>query len=88
MKLMLIAAACLTLGGCFGTPYLVRPELPAPPPWVMVSCPAWPALTGQGRVSVEAAAQAVRDARVAHADCEARLQGAQEYIRAVTDKDD
>lgn len=54
----------------------------------MVSCPAWPALTGQGRVSVEAAAQAVRDARVAHADCEARLQGAQEYIRAVTDKDD
>lgn len=54
----------------------------------MQDCPAWPSLSGEGRVSIEAAAQAVRDAQVAHADCAARLQGAQEYIRAVTDKDD
>lgn len=51
----------------------------------MQDCPEWPALTGTGRVEIEAAAQAVREAKVAHADCQARLQGAQGYIRALTE---
>lgn len=81
MKLMPIALACLVSGCSFGTPY--RVSLPSPPPWVMQDCPEWPSLSGTGRVEIEAAAQAVRDARVAHADCQARLQGAQTYIREV-----
>jgi len=80
---LLIGLAVALLAGC-GTPVLVRPSLPAPPPWVMQDCPAWPTLPGTGRVEIEAASQAVRDARVAHADCQARLQGAQGYIRALT----
>lgn len=80
----LIALACLpTIVAC-GTPAPIIIKPPAPPPWVMQDCPAWPTLSGDGRVSIEAAAQAVRDAQVAHADCQARLQGAQGYIREVT----
>jgi len=49
---------------------------------MQTGCP-WPAMPGEGRVTIEDAAAAVRDAKVAMADCEARLEGAQAYIRAV-----
>ena len=80
---MLLACLCpIAFVGC-GTPFLAQPQIPAPPPWVMLECPEWPSLPGTGRVEIETAAQAVRDARVAHADCQARLQGAQGYIREI-----
>ena len=82
---MLSVLACLPAIAACGTPVLVKPQIPAPPPWVMQDCPEWPSLSGTGRVSIEAAAQAVMGAKVAHADCQARLQGAQGYIRALTE---
>lgn len=51
----------------------------------MAQCPPWPTIEGEGRVSLEAAAEAVREAKVAHADCRARLIGAQQYIKAITE---
>ena len=80
----LIASLCLMGGAGCGTPQAVMVRSPPPPPpWVMqTGCP-WPTITGEGRVTIEDAAAAVRDAKVALADCEARLEGAQAYIREV-----
>lgn len=79
----LIASLCLMGGAGCGTPQPIIVSPPPPPPWVMqTGCP-WPAMPGEGRVTIEDAAAAVRDAKVAMADCEARLEGAQAYIRAV-----
>jgi hypothetical protein len=41
-------------------------------------------MRGEGRVTLEDAAQAVRDAKVALSNCEARLEGAQAYILEMT----
>lgn len=54
-----------------------------PPPWVMEACIDWPTLPGEGRVDLRDAALAVAAAKEIHADCAARLEGAQAYIRAV-----
>lgn len=80
---MLIVPAFLALGGCFGTPQpiLVRPA--PPPPWTMQACQPWPAIGGEGRVSLEDAAQAVRSAAVAHSDCQARHEGLMRYVTDV-----
>lgn len=83
MKPILIAAACLALGGCFGTPtpMLIRP--PAPHPWLMTpGCP-WPVIEAGQRVSIDVATQAVREAKARMASCEGRLDGLQQYIRDV-----
>lgn len=80
---MLSAAACLSLFAGCGTPAarIVRP--PAPAAWAMQACPPWPALAGSGRVSLPDLAEAIAAAKAAHADCAARLDGLQGYVRDV-----
>lgn len=81
-RLLLIAV----LTGCSSAPLppvMLKP--PEPPPYVMGDCGAWPAIDGSGRVGIEAAAAAVREAKESHADCRARLHGAQQYIRAIAE---
>lgn len=82
-KLMLSVAVLLSLSGCFGTPapMLIRP--PAPPAWSMGSCPGWPAMVGSGRVELPALAGAVADAKIAHADCQARHDALRRYVTDV-----
>jgi hypothetical protein len=43
----------------------------------------WPRIDGAGRVPIDAAAQAVREAKTEMASCEARLDGLQQYVRDV-----
>lgn len=80
---MLIAAACLPMLAACGTPapILVRP--PAPPPWAMQACPDWPQLPGEGRVELAELAGAIVDAKVAHADCDAKHEALRRYITDV-----
>jgi hypothetical protein len=49
----------------------------------MQQCPPWPTLAGDGRVSLPELAAGIAAAKLAHADCEARLEGAQHYVREV-----
>lgn len=49
----------------------------------MQACAPWPTLAGEGRVTLPQLAQGVAEAKTAHADCEARLQGLQHYVREI-----
>lgn len=49
----------------------------------MQACPGWPALAGSGRVSLPDLADAIAAAKAAHADCAARLEAVQGYVRNV-----
>lgn len=49
----------------------------------MQACPDWPALAGSGRVSLPDLAEAIAAAHAAHADCAARLEAVQGYVRDV-----
>lgn len=49
----------------------------------MQACPPWPALAGSGRVSLPDLAEAIAAAHAAHADCAARLEAVQGYVRDV-----
>lgn len=49
----------------------------------MQACPEWPALAGSGRVELADLAEAIAAAKAAHADCAARLEGLQGYVREV-----
>lgn len=55
-------------------------SLPAPQPWLMTpGCP-WPRIEAVGRVPIDVATQAVRDAKAGMSSCEARLEGLQRYV--------
>ena len=82
MERALIAAAALVLASCSALPpQVVLP--PAPPPYVSQDCEDWPELEGDGRVDMEAAAEAARQAKIAWADCKARHEAARRYIKAI-----
>lgn len=49
----------------------------------MQACQPWPALAGSGRVELPDLAAAVAAAIEAHADCSARLEALQGYVREV-----
>lgn len=49
----------------------------------MQVCPPWPAMGGSGRVSLDQLAVSIRAAKVAHAECQARTEGLQGYVRDV-----
>ena len=79
----LIALAFPALCACSGTPVVRTLTPPAPPPWVMLPCPAWPLLGGEGRVALTDLARVIAEAKVGHAVCDARLEGLQHYVREV-----
>lgn len=80
---MLSAGLCLSLCACSGTP-VVRPLTPpAPPAWVMLPCPPWPLLGGEGRVALTDLARVVAEAKVAHSVCASRLEGLQHFVTEV-----
>lgn len=84
-KRMLIAGAFpLIFVGC-GTPQtVILTDRPPPPPvWTMQACPPWPAMGGEGRVSLDALAASISAAKVAHAECQSRAEGLQGYVRDV-----
>ena len=72
-------------GPCPSTPQVTRLAPPAAPAWGMQACEPWPTSGDDGRVRLDAASEAVREAQVAHADCRAWLTGAQQYIKAITE---
>ena len=84
-KLMLSAGLLLSLCACSGIPQtVVLTDRPPPPPaWVMQMCPPWPAMGGEGRVSLDLLAASIRAAKVSHAECAARAEGLQGYVRDV-----
>lgn len=71
------------MSACSGTPAVRIVQPPAPPAWAMQACQPWPALAGSGRVALPDLAAAVAAAIEAHADCSARLEGLQGYVREV-----
>ena len=79
LSALLFPLACVACG----TPSLRIVTPPAPPAWVMQDCAPWPTLAGEGRVTLPQLAQGVAEAKTAHADCEARLQGLQHYVREI-----
>lgn len=84
----LSALAFLPLFASCGTPVVRVVQPPAPPAWAMQACQPWPALAGSGRVMLPDLAAAVAAAIEAHADCAARLEGLQGYVRDVVRPED
>lgn len=81
---MLSVLACLSLCAGCGTQTVVRPVMvPAPPAWVMQPCEPWQVLAGSGRVQLADLAEGIAVAKAGQAECSARLEGLQGYVREV-----